>query len=792
MARFSVDTHLFRELGELLVGRDSTALVELVKNAYDADATVVTVWGDALRSGSSGVIKVDDDGTGMTPAQFENGFLRIASRSKETADRRSSRFQRRFTGAKGIGRLAAHKLSKILKLSSVPWVAKPTSDRQGVEAEIRWDKIEAYETLQDIESTARAEDLTARDAHQKARKPDPPLVVTLTKVPVTQKSGTHIELHTLRRKWSDAELTRFLAEIQSFQPPPFLVNAPSKKVVKSKPLFETALVRDSSSADPGFRVALEGEFSGSDEYWKALLDSASWVVEVDVAPKQKVKVLISPTERTLARDIPAAARNYGFEHPDPIAGPFFHCRILVRDGPLSAPKVARTWLRATTGVRIFMEGFRVLPYGEPRNDWLGLDADYTRRVDDLPALSKASLTSDRVEEEGFSLLPNANYFGAVFLTEERAQSLQMLVNREGFVPNDSFHHLVSIVRTAIDLSTRVRAASTVQSRADRRAARQDSKHGAVTKSQQEQPAPTSTRGRIDAPADEASSTAAAAVELTQQAKQLAARGQHAAAAQQLSRAVTLFQDAITTYQLLRRDEAMLRVLASVGTQMGSFIHEVRGLLGIAQAADAALARIRESSDLPRTARNQLGTVHATLVDLRQSLERHASYLTDIVTPDARRRRSRLPIGERFASAVRLVDRTAARRGIDIQATIPESLRTPPMFPAELTTVFSNLLTNAVKAAGEKGKIRATAGTTHDGSIRVLVENTGQRVSPEEGERWFQPFESTTTDIDPVLGQGMGLGLPITRSILEQYGADIRFASPTAPPYVTAVEIVFRD
>ena len=41
-ARFTVDTHLFRELGELLVGRDSTALVELIKNAYDADAEEVT------------------------------------------------------------------------------------------------------------------------------------------------------------------------------------------------------------------------------------------------------------------------------------------------------------------------------------------------------------------------------------------------------------------------------------------------------------------------------------------------------------------------------------------------------------------------------------------------------------------------------------------------------------------------------------------------------------------------------------------------------------------------------
>jgi hypothetical protein len=46
--KFTVDTHLFRELGELLVGRDSTALVELIKNAYDADATEIIVNGVSL------------------------------------------------------------------------------------------------------------------------------------------------------------------------------------------------------------------------------------------------------------------------------------------------------------------------------------------------------------------------------------------------------------------------------------------------------------------------------------------------------------------------------------------------------------------------------------------------------------------------------------------------------------------------------------------------------------------------------------------------------------------------
>src|SRR5437667_12551478 len=121
--RFTVDTHLFRELGELLVGRDSTALVELIKNSYDADATNVTVTAHRLASPGSAEIRIKDDGVGMSPEEFERGFLRIAARTKEEGERRSGRFKRRFTGAKGIGRLAAHKLARKMEVKSLSWKA---------------------------------------------------------------------------------------------------------------------------------------------------------------------------------------------------------------------------------------------------------------------------------------------------------------------------------------------------------------------------------------------------------------------------------------------------------------------------------------------------------------------------------------------------------------------------------------------------------------------------------------------------------------------------------------------
>src|SRR5580692_2566263 len=106
MTTFTVDTHLFRELGELLVGRDSTALVELIKNAYDADASKVEIIGRSLADPAKGEIVIADNGIGMDADDFERGFLRIAGRTKVDGERRSPWFKRRYTGEKGIGRLA--------------------------------------------------------------------------------------------------------------------------------------------------------------------------------------------------------------------------------------------------------------------------------------------------------------------------------------------------------------------------------------------------------------------------------------------------------------------------------------------------------------------------------------------------------------------------------------------------------------------------------------------------------------------------------------------------------------
>jgi hypothetical protein len=106
--RFSVDASHISRLGLELVAKQETALAELVKNAYDADATLVTLTLDAANR-PGGTLTIVDDGNGMTRDELVAGFMRLSSQIK-IAEPQSPRFGRRRAGRKGIGRFATQRL----------------------------------------------------------------------------------------------------------------------------------------------------------------------------------------------------------------------------------------------------------------------------------------------------------------------------------------------------------------------------------------------------------------------------------------------------------------------------------------------------------------------------------------------------------------------------------------------------------------------------------------------------------------------------------------------------------
>src|SRR5271155_4777107 len=90
---FQAEGRLLQELGLRLVAKPEVALVELIKNAYDADSPMCMV---RLENGGKTLV-VTDEGHGMTIADFKTKWMRIATSSK-LAGERSPKYRRPLTG----------------------------------------------------------------------------------------------------------------------------------------------------------------------------------------------------------------------------------------------------------------------------------------------------------------------------------------------------------------------------------------------------------------------------------------------------------------------------------------------------------------------------------------------------------------------------------------------------------------------------------------------------------------------------------------------------------------------
>lgn len=762
MAKFTVDTKLFRELGELLVGRDSTALVELIKNAYDADATRVRIHGVDLQT-EGGTIVVEDDGLGMNATDFTRGFLTIAGRTKVDGHRHSPGFGRRYTGEKGVGRLAAHKLARVLNVTSHKGEPRQR-DRltgfaggEGVRAKIDWDAVEQEETLDDIEAT---------DA------------VVVEPLPGPAQAGTELHLSQLRSAWAEPDLMRFYEEVATLVPPASLTAPLPRGVVRSPLLFETPKVRDVQSGDPGFAIEYSGGFREMESLLPAGPDSAAWVIEIDCsAERREVTIAVSPTAAFASKYANAepfttkGAIPRTDAHGREIALVDFQARLFERE--------QGAWPREYRGMRVYLEGFRVLPYGDRNDDWLELDRDYRSRgrgeLGRLRRFTKWQVPEFVDDRENLVIKGNNAYFGAVFLTREGAENLKILANREGFLPSPTWDFVADTMRHAIGIQVRTRYAATQEAKAAREvdgAARQSAASRAGENS-----SPVAFLSR---------ELQREALEGVKQARAFIADGQVEQAKTVLAATESKVQRSVTLAEEGASEAVMYRVLASIGLEQAAFVHEILGLTQTAQTIARALDAAANAKDVTPEARERLKSIAADARTLVEHLKRNGVYLADMTDTDSRRRRSRFSLRPRFETVLAFFAGSAADRGIQVINDIPTDLLSPPIFPAEASALFSNLLSNAIKFAGPSGRIHATGAADRDW-IRVRLENTGVRVDLSKSGTWFEPFRSTTHDVDHLLGRGMGLGLTVSRSLMDEYGGEITF-EPPSDGFATAVEL----
>ena len=120
------------------------------------------------------------------------------------------------------------------------------------------------------------------------------------------------------------------------------------------------------------------------------------------------------------------------------------------------------------------------------------------------------------------------------------------------------------------------------------------------------------------------------------------------------------------------------------------------------------------------------------------------------------------------STVRLVRERAGSRNIDVSVHVPEHL--PHLWADErkVKQILINLLSNAIKFTPEGGAVTVSAGRDDSDTLRLEVADTGIGIAKESIETVLQPFGQ----VDSALSRshaGTGLGLPLTKSLVELHG-----------------------
>jgi len=135
----------------------------------------------------------------------------------------------------------------------------------------------------------------------------------------------------------------------------------------------------------------------------------------------------------------------------------------------------------------------------------------------------------------------------------------------------------------------------------------------------------------------------------------------------------------------------------------------------------------------------------------------------------------LDLEDSIDAALLLVRERAAQGSIHLSKTLPKPPPTVWGDTRRLRQVWINLLTNAVKFTPAEGRVNVNVSVSEDGTIAIAVSDTGIGIAAADIERVLQPFSQVETALSRG-HEGTGLGLALTRSLVELHGGRLAIDS----------------
>jgi signal transduction histidine kinase len=750
---FTVSARTARLIGQENFANAGGAIIELIKNAYDADSLIGIVIIDPIDD----QILIIDGGTGMTEKKIRSHWMIIGTDDK--LDDPLSTDERIKTGAKGIGRFAIDRLG-----SRCDMYTKTLEAEKVILWSVDWEKFNKKSAvISDIKATL---DYTESQS-----------IITIAKEYLSEyeldesildnwleDKGTIIRITNLRDEWHQKNITSLYSNLELLVPPKIVstfnihlfsaLNPDGYGKVESTVCddFDYRLV--AANDEEGnvnikvFRNELNtNELEGLGFFSSDIVSNSPTIYGTDVFEKGFFEI-----NTTLLGLIP------GFKDVDnnlsKIGSFDFEFYFMKRGGGQEKDEIKKypyknvnyrdrvKWLNEFGGIKLFRDYFRVRPYGEAKSnsfDWLDL--------------GKRALQNPTVTRPGYKVRPQQTY-GIVNISRIHNISFEDKSSREGIQENDAFSLFKNILIEIIGVfeNDRNQVMMTLKKIFDENNKREKAKEEAKRKAKEKK---DKENGGGETSEDDTST---------------------------LVDGVLAFEE---ENEDLRDEQKLLRVLASAGMIVTSFAHELKNM------SDSLLPRTSDlkmilsglvDADKLKELPEELDPM--ILIDDIQDQDRKLKHWLDFslgaVRKDKRTYR-KIDLVDYLKKFERLWNSILTKKKIEF--SIHRGVFSEVFFQGheiDLDSIFNNLIANSVDAfnrpdASSVRKIEFRFEFDIKTGINVVYEDSGPGLEEDivDANKIFLPFVSTKRDEHTGEQIGTGLGMWITKSVIDDYDGTIR-------------------
>lgn len=713
---FTVDAGLIQRLGYELVGRAETAVSELIKNAYDADATVVDVnFIDSNQKG--GILIISDNGVGMSEYQLVNGFMRISSADK-IHNPISERFKRTKAGRKGIGRFATQRLGEQLTI-----VTQTKDSEKALRIVIKWNEYSIDRELSSI-------------------------TFPIEEIDKEKKEGTTLIIESLRDGWTFASIKRVYRYVIDLFQPDYLSERSKKhnSAIQSEESFKANFFQNiNGTTYPVFNEQVS-IFDKSLAVFEGYIDNAhngAIIVRSDsLELSDIIEIEYSGDEKsyTELKDVYFKIHYFIYNRPEYYGG-----KITNQDLN-SIQQAAAT----ASGVRLYRNGFRVLPYGEATDDWTKVDRRWS-------------------SESGVVNVPlnNRNLFGFVEITDPNGNTFEETASREGLIENEAFRQLSDFVhKSLIAARQRISEGITSFKVKERVIDEDDFTQKTIEKELSTQEKLQALANIFDNTPDEESGGSQSTSDKESQEK----KEKWEYHREEAKRIVEEIRKEL-------EEASMLRVLAGLGLTIGEFTHEIK------QFQPSVYGHINklQKLELSEEGRIQLNGIEKNFDDLFA----YTGYFSATVSQNIDRQTEPIDVLAMLDYFQDIISNDLERNDINFETDPWDyNVKTVPMHKSEWSSILFNLYTNAKKAIKREkseGKILIEVGIDSN-NIFLNFHDNGDGIPEVNKHRIFNAFFTTSTpaSFDAPRDEqmiGTGLGLKIVKDIITSYRGNISLIAP---------------